>query len=138
MAKGYWIARLDIKDEAACGGISPAQRIAFAKYGGKFLVRGGPAETGKGPARPAQCCDRVRHARGSARLSGVSGGIRPWGASGSVRARGRGWDRVTPPPEYQAAEFLDRVGECRAVMFPLDGPGTVVGSPRYTRASLET
>ena len=44
MAKGYWMARLDIKDEAAYAEYRKLNGIAFAKYGGKFLVRGGPAE----------------------------------------------------------------------------------------------
>ena len=42
MAKGYWIAQLDIKDEAAYDEYRKRNAIAFAKFGGKFLVRGGP------------------------------------------------------------------------------------------------
>lgn len=51
MAKSYWIARLDIRDPKAYSEYRQLNAIAFAKYGGKFLVRGGPAETVMGPAR---------------------------------------------------------------------------------------
>ena len=51
MAKGYWIAQLDIKDAAAYDEYRKRNAIAFAKYGGKFLVRGGPFDRILGNAR---------------------------------------------------------------------------------------
>ena len=44
MPKGYWMARLDISDEAEYAEYRKLNGVAFAKYGGKFPVRGGPVE----------------------------------------------------------------------------------------------
>ena len=41
MAKGYWIAHLNINDQAAYDEYRRRNAVAFAKFGGKFLVRGG-------------------------------------------------------------------------------------------------
>ena len=49
--KGYWIAGLDIRDQKAYAEYRQLNAVAFAKYGGKFLVRGGPAECVIGKAR---------------------------------------------------------------------------------------
>ena len=51
MAKGYWIARVDVQDEAAYKNYAAANGVAFAKYGGRFLVRGGPFENPDGGSR---------------------------------------------------------------------------------------
>ena len=51
MPKGYWIARLDITNEAEYAEYRKLNAIAFAKYGGKFLTRGGPFEKVVGTAR---------------------------------------------------------------------------------------
>jgi uncharacterized protein (DUF1330 family) len=51
MPKGYWIAQLDIRDENVYAEYRKLNAIAFAKYGGKFLVRGGPVEAVMGRAR---------------------------------------------------------------------------------------
>jgi uncharacterized protein (DUF1330 family) len=51
MGKGYWIARLDITNEAEYAEYRKLNAIAFAKYGGKFLTRGGPFEKVMGTAR---------------------------------------------------------------------------------------
>ena len=51
MAKGYWIAWLDITNEAEYAEYRKLNAIAFAKYGGKFLVRGGAFEKVMGTAR---------------------------------------------------------------------------------------
>lgn len=40
MPKGYWLARLDIDDEAEYAEYRKLNGLAFQKYGGKFLVRG--------------------------------------------------------------------------------------------------
>ena len=51
MAKGYWIGRVDVTDGEGYKGYIARNGIAFAKYGGRFLVRGGPFEAPEGPAR---------------------------------------------------------------------------------------
>jgi uncharacterized protein (DUF1330 family) len=98
MAKGYWMARLDIRDEAAYAEYRKLNGIAFAKFGGKFLVRGGPAETVKGPVRQHNVVIEFdSHEK----------------ALACYRS-----------PEYQAAKkFLDQVGEVELVVVPgYEGP----------------
>lgn len=51
MAKGYWIARVDVRDAEAYKDYVAANGAAFAKHGGRFLVRGGPCEAVMGAAR---------------------------------------------------------------------------------------
>lgn len=41
MAKGYWVASLDVKDEADYAEYRKRNAKVFAQYGGRFLVRGG-------------------------------------------------------------------------------------------------
>ncbi len=50
-ARGYWIARLDIHDQEAYARYRQLNGVAFAKFGGRFLVRGGPYELVKGEGR---------------------------------------------------------------------------------------
>jgi uncharacterized protein (DUF1330 family) len=51
MAKGYWIARVDVYDAEAYKEYVRLNAAAFAKYGAKFLVRGGPFELKEGTSR---------------------------------------------------------------------------------------
>ncbi len=51
MARGYWIAQVDVTDPERYRDYIAANRTAFEKYGGRFLVRGGRAETVEGQAR---------------------------------------------------------------------------------------
>ncbi len=51
MAKGYWIARVDVYDAESYKSYVAANAIAFKKYGGKFLVRGAPFELKEGMSR---------------------------------------------------------------------------------------
>ncbi|MEJ2000334.1 MAG: DUF1330 domain-containing protein [Maritimibacter sp.] len=51
MAKGYWIGRIDVADEEAYRAYIAANAKAFAKYGARFLVRGGQMEAVEGVAR---------------------------------------------------------------------------------------
>jgi uncharacterized protein (DUF1330 family) len=54
MAKGYWIARVDVTDAEAYQTYARANAGAFAKFGGRFLVRGGPYKAVEGVARARQ------------------------------------------------------------------------------------
>ncbi|MFD2676612.1 DUF1330 domain-containing protein [Camelimonas lactis] len=51
MAKGYWIGRVDVSDADAYKAYVAANAEAFAKYGARFLVRGGDFEAVEGDAR---------------------------------------------------------------------------------------
>ena len=51
MAKGYWIARIDVVDAETYKSYVAAATPAYQKYGAKFLVRGGRCEGVEGPAR---------------------------------------------------------------------------------------
>ena len=51
MAKGYWIARVDVENDAEYASYRALNGVAFAKYGAKFLVRGGTREVVKGTPR---------------------------------------------------------------------------------------
>lgn len=51
MTKGYWIAHIDVHNPDAHKLYMAANAIAFGKYGGRFLIRGGRAEIVEGAAR---------------------------------------------------------------------------------------
>lgn len=51
MAKGYWIAHVDVRDADAYKRYVEANAAAFAKYGARFLVRGGGSLTVEGTFR---------------------------------------------------------------------------------------
>lgn len=51
MPKGYWIGRVDVSDTEAYKAYVAANAAAFAKYGARFLVRGGALECVEGEAR---------------------------------------------------------------------------------------
>ncbi len=51
MAKGYWIATVDVHDLEAYKEYVQANGEAFAKFGAKFLVRGGEFENPEGKLR---------------------------------------------------------------------------------------
>ncbi len=50
-AKGYWIGRVDVHDLEAYKAYVAANGDVFAKYGGRFLVRGGTFENPEGTSR---------------------------------------------------------------------------------------
>ncbi|MEX0368770.1 MAG: DUF1330 domain-containing protein [Ruegeria sp.] len=51
MAKGYWVAHVDVDDMDAYKNYIAANGAAFAEYGARFLVRGGERELREGMAR---------------------------------------------------------------------------------------
>jgi len=52
MPKGYWIGHVTIDDPEAYEKYRAANGAAFAKYGARFLVRGGRQLVAEGEARP--------------------------------------------------------------------------------------
>jgi uncharacterized protein (DUF1330 family) len=50
--KGYWIARVTVNDQAAYEEYRKRNAAPFAKFGGRFIVRGGRSERVFGVARP--------------------------------------------------------------------------------------
>jgi uncharacterized protein (DUF1330 family) len=51
MPKGYWIARVDVRDPEAYKEYVAAAKVAFDKYGARQLARGGAFEQVEGPGR---------------------------------------------------------------------------------------
>lgn len=51
MAKGYWIARVDVRDAERYKDYVTAAKPAFEKYGAVFLARGGPYQKLEGEPR---------------------------------------------------------------------------------------
>ena len=51
MSRGYWIARVDVNDAESYKDYVAANGAAFAKYGGRFVVRGGAFEHPVGACR---------------------------------------------------------------------------------------
>lgn len=50
MPKGYWIAFVTVTDPDRYAGYQQLAPLAFAKFGARFLARGGSFETLEGPA----------------------------------------------------------------------------------------
>ena len=51
MPKGYWIARVDVTDPEIFKEYATANAVAFGKFGGRFVVRGGRFEAVDGDHR---------------------------------------------------------------------------------------
>ena len=51
MAKGYWIAHVDVSDEEGYKPYAAANPAIFKKFGGRFVVRGGKFESKEGASR---------------------------------------------------------------------------------------
>jgi uncharacterized protein (DUF1330 family) len=51
MAKGYWIARVDVTDPEGYQAYVKANAAAFQKFGARFIVRGGRFEAPEGTPR---------------------------------------------------------------------------------------
>ena len=51
MAKGYWIGRVDVKNDEGYKPYAAANPAIFKKFGGRFVVRGGKFEAPEGTPR---------------------------------------------------------------------------------------
>jgi uncharacterized protein (DUF1330 family) len=51
MAKGYWIARVDVTDPDGYQAYVKANAAAFHKFGARFIIRGGQFEAPEGTPR---------------------------------------------------------------------------------------
>lgn len=51
MAKGYWIAHVDVQNEQGFKPYAEANGPIFKKFGGRYVVRGGQYEGVEGTAR---------------------------------------------------------------------------------------
>jgi uncharacterized protein (DUF1330 family) len=51
MAKGYWIGRVDVRNEEGYKPYAAANAAIFKKFGGRFVVRGGKFEAPEGSSR---------------------------------------------------------------------------------------
>lgn len=51
MAKGYWVARVDVHNEEGYKPYMAANPAIFQKFGGKFIVRGGKFINPEGQSR---------------------------------------------------------------------------------------
>ena len=51
MAKGYWIARVDVHNEDGYKAYAAANPAIFKKFGARFVVRAGKFEAPEGKAR---------------------------------------------------------------------------------------
>ena len=51
MPKGYWIARVDVRDPEGYKGYVATAKPAFERFGAKFLARGGAYTAMEGTAR---------------------------------------------------------------------------------------
>ncbi|HEY9065852.1 MAG TPA: DUF1330 domain-containing protein [Burkholderiaceae bacterium] len=51
MAKGYWVARVDVADAEKYKAYVAANAVPFKKYGARFLVRAGRYENPEGTSR---------------------------------------------------------------------------------------
>ncbi|HEY4957213.1 MAG TPA: DUF1330 domain-containing protein [Caldimonas sp.] len=54
MAKGYWIARVDVADAEGYKAYVAANAAPLAKFGARFVVRNGRFETPEGASRGRQ------------------------------------------------------------------------------------
>jgi uncharacterized protein (DUF1330 family) len=51
MAKGYWIARVDVSNEDGFKPYAAANAAIFKKFGGRYVVRGGKFDGMEGSSR---------------------------------------------------------------------------------------
>lgn len=51
MTKAYWVAHVDVRDPQAYEAYRAANAVPFAKYGARFLVRGGDQTQKEGTSK---------------------------------------------------------------------------------------
>ena len=51
MAKGYWVARVDVSNDEGYKPYAAANLAIFKKFGGRYVVRGGKFEAIEGQSR---------------------------------------------------------------------------------------
>jgi uncharacterized protein (DUF1330 family) len=51
MAKGYWVARVDVNNEEGFKPYAAANAAIFKKFGGRYVVRGGKFDGMEGSSR---------------------------------------------------------------------------------------
>jgi uncharacterized protein (DUF1330 family) len=51
LAKGYWIASVDVNDPEGYKQYIAENRVAFCKYGARYVTRGGKSEVVEGKGR---------------------------------------------------------------------------------------
>ena len=51
MAKGYWVARVDVSNDEGYKPYAAANLAIFKKFGGRYVVRGGKFEALEGQSR---------------------------------------------------------------------------------------
>jgi uncharacterized protein (DUF1330 family) len=51
MAKGYWIARVDVSNDEGYKSYAAANPAIFKKFGGRFVIRGGRFDAVEGNSR---------------------------------------------------------------------------------------
>jgi uncharacterized protein (DUF1330 family) len=51
MAKGYWVARVDVHNEDGYKAYAAANPVIFNKFGGRYVVRGGRFTNPEGESR---------------------------------------------------------------------------------------
>ena len=51
MAKGYWVARVDVHNDEGYKAYAAANPAIFKKFGGRYVVRGGKYESKEGSSR---------------------------------------------------------------------------------------
>ena len=52
MAKGYWLAQVEVTDPEGYKGYVEANQTAFGKYGARYVIRAGRYEAVEGTCRP--------------------------------------------------------------------------------------
>jgi uncharacterized protein (DUF1330 family) len=61
MAKGYWVAHVDVADAEGYKAYLSANAIPFAEYGARFLVRAGRNEPKEGALRSRHAVIEFKH-----------------------------------------------------------------------------
>ena len=113
MAKGYWIAHVEVRDPEGYKGYVAASKIAFDKYGAKMLARGGAYEQTEGASSLTQRRHRVPVAQGGTGLlpfAGIPGGEGDpaeicRGRDGAGRRRRKLTAGTLLPADYRCAEL---------------------------------